>query len=140
MGSLLMIAAGVCWGAYSLRGRRAARPIGATAGNFVLTVPIALLAWLPVLGRVHLTPTGVMLAVISGSLTSGIAYSLWYAALPLLSTWTAALLQLCVPIVTAVAAAVLLSEPLSTRLLISGALILGGVTWSIAARRPAPRP
>lgn len=135
-GSVLMIAAGVCWGIYSLRGRGAGRPLGVTAGNFLRTVPIALVAWLLVFDRVQLSTRGLLLAAISGSLTSGIAYSLWYAALPRLSTWTAAIVQLCVPIVTAAAGALLLAEPLSTRLLIAGAGILGGVAWSLAPRRP----
>jgi drug/metabolite transporter (DMT)-like permease len=135
IGSALMIAAGVCWGIYSLRGRRAASPLGATAGNFVRTVPIAILASAVMFNRIHLSPRGLLMAAVSGALTSGIAYSIWYAVLPSLSTWTAAIVQLCVPVATAAAAAVLLSEPLSTRLLLSGAHILGGVIWSIAPRR-----
>jgi drug/metabolite transporter (DMT)-like permease len=134
-GSMLMIAAGICWGIYSLNGRTATRPLGATAGNFVRTTPIAVLAWALMLDRVHLSPMGVGLAMLSGSLTSGIAYALWYAVLPLLTTWTAAIVQLCVPIVTAMAATAWLAEPISARLLLSGACILGGVIWSIAPRR-----
>jgi drug/metabolite transporter (DMT)-like permease len=140
LGSILMIAAGICWGIYSLRGRGAARPLAATAGNFVRTMPIAIVAWVLMLGQLQLSTRGVLMATLSGSLTSGIAYSLWYAALPLLSTWTAAIVQLCVPIVTAVAAAMLLSEPLTPRLLLSGAAILGGELWSVASSRPRPRP
>lgn len=135
IGSVLMIAAGVCWGIYSLKGRRAASPLGATAGNFLRTVPIAIVASAVMFDRVHLSPRGLLLGAISGSITSGIAYSLWYAALPSLSTWTAAIVQLCVPVATAIAAALLLREPLSARLMISGALILGGIVWSIAPRR-----
>lgn len=135
LGSILMVAAGLCWGIYSLRGCGAANPLGATAGNFVLTVPLAIIVSALMLARLHLSPHGVALAALSGSLMSGIAYSLWYAALPHLRTWTAAIVQLSVPILTAAAAALLLSEPLSARLLIAGACIIGGVLWSIASRR-----
>lgn len=128
-GSLLMIAAGVGWGLYSVRGRDATRPLAATAGNFARTVPITLVAWAAalMLGHAHLSARGVLMAIVSGSLTSGIAYSLWYAALPGLATWTAAIVQLCVPMLTAIAATWLLGESVGTRLLVSGGLILGGV-------------
>jgi drug/metabolite transporter (DMT)-like permease len=138
LGSLLMIVAGVGWGLYSVRGRDATRPLAATAGNFARTVPIAIVAWasMLMLGHAHLSARGVLLAIVSGSLTSGIAYSLWYAALPGLATWTAAIVQLCVPMVTAIAATWLLGESLGTRLLVSGGLILGGVLLATVPRRP----
>jgi drug/metabolite transporter (DMT)-like permease len=130
VGWLLMIAAGASWGIYSVRGRGATKPVAATAGNFARTVPIAIVAWLVTLDRTHLSGRGLLMATISGSITSGLAYSLWYAALPGLSTWTAAIVQLCVPIVTALAATWLLGESVSSRMLISGALILSGVLLS----------
>ncbi len=136
VGSVLMIAAGACWGIYSLHGSDATRPLAATAGNFVRTVPIAIVVWAFALPHVQLTARGLVMAIVSGALTSGVAYTLWYVALPGLATWTAAIIQLCVPIVTAVAAAWLLGESLSTRLLISGALILGGVLLSTLPRSP----
>src|SRR5262249_43050486 len=101
----------------------------------------ALAAWLWTLtsGAAHLSPRGVFLAIVSGSLTSGLAYSLWYAALPHLTTWNAAIVQLCVLIVTAIAATWLLGESLGTRLVVSGASILGGVLLATVPR-PAPDP
>src|SRR5262249_35124775 len=93
LGSVLMIAVGASWGIYSVRGGGATKPLAATAGNFARTVPIAIVAWLVSLDRTPLSARGLLLATVSGSITSGIAYSLWYAALPGLSTWTAAIVQ-----------------------------------------------
>jgi drug/metabolite transporter (DMT)-like permease len=140
-GSALMIAAGACWGVYSVRGRGATRPLAATAGNFARTVPIALGVWALTISHAQWSTRGVLMATISGSVTSGIAYSLWYAALPGLATWTAAIVQLCVPIVTAVAATWLLGESISARVLIAGSLIVGGVLLStVPKKRAAQRP
>jgi len=135
IGSALMAEAGICWGAYSLLGRRRRDPIGATAGNFLrasLVGAIFLGVWLRWL---HVTPHGVLLAVASGSLASGVGYTLWYAVLPSLAAWRAAILQLIVPVLTALAATVLLHEPLSSRVIISTVLIIGGVALTTIKKR-----
>jgi drug/metabolite transporter (DMT)-like permease len=135
IGSALMAEAGICWGAYSLLGRRRRDPVGATAGNFLrasLIGAIFLGVWLRWL---HVTPHGVLLAVASGSLASGVGYTFWYAVLPSLAAWRAAILQLIVPVLTAVAATVLLHEPLSSRVVISTILIVGGVALTTATSR-----
>jgi drug/metabolite transporter (DMT)-like permease len=134
VGSMLMIGAGISWGLYSVRGCGATRPLAATAGNFVRTVPIALVVWALTAAQAQFTPYGLLLAIVSGAVTSGIAYTLWYAALPGLATLTAAMLQLAVPILTTVAAGWLLGEALSPRLLIAGTLILGGVLLAMLPR------
>src|SRR5262249_22944565 len=102
--------------------------------------PIAIVAWLATLHRTHLSARGLLMATVSGSITSGLAYSLWYAVLPGLSTWTADIVQLCVPIVTALAATWLLGESVSSRMLISGALILSGFLLATIPRSTGPRP
>ena len=76
-GAALMIAAGVAWGAYSLRGRGASRPLVATASNFARAVPLALALSLADMGSVHVSPRGALLAVASGTLSSGLGYGLW---------------------------------------------------------------
>ena len=136
--ALSMLAAGVAWGVYSLRGRGARAPLALTAGNFLRAAPLALaLPWL--LGApVALPWEGVALAVVSGALASGVGYALWYAALPALSATRAAVLQLLVPVLAALAGVVLLDEPLDARLLAGGAAILGGVALAVA--KPARRP
>jgi drug/metabolite transporter (DMT)-like permease len=135
-GALLMIAAGVAWGVYSLRGRAGGDPTAVTAGNFVraclpaIALAAALLPW------ATLDTAGVGLALLSGAVTSGIGYAIWYAALPGLSATRAASVQLSVPVLTALAGVVLLAEPLSLRLLLASAAVLGGIALVIAVRRP----
>lgn len=137
---LLMVLAGVAWGAYSLRGRGSGDPLGATAGNFLRSVPLASLLVIVVLlspsffGIVHGTAQGVALAIASGALASGVAYTLWYAALPGLTALRAALVQLTVPVLAALGAVVLLDERPSGRLIGSGSAVLGGVIVALLSR------
>ncbi len=133
----LMLVAGAAWGAYSLRGRAAGTdPLAETAGNFLRSVPLVglLVAASFLFEEISLSPRGLALALASGALASGIGYSLWYAALPGLTSDRAAIVQLLVPAVTALAATVVLDEPLSARLLIGGAVILGGVAIALLSR------
>jgi drug/metabolite transporter (DMT)-like permease len=138
LGSALMVIAGVAWGLYSLRGRRSSSPIKDTADNFIRSVPLAALAsassFILAPNRAHLTPHGLLLAASSGALASGLGYAAWYAALPRLKAVRAAVLQLTVPVITAVGGIVLLSERISLRLTLSAALILGGVAIALAGR------
>jgi drug/metabolite transporter (DMT)-like permease len=138
-GALLMMAAGACWGAYSLLGRGSAAPLADTAVNFVRTsalsaVPFIWLAWPP-----RGTSAGVAMAVASGTLASGLGYTLWYAALPALSAWRAAVLQLIVPVLTAAGAWLLLGEPMTLRLAVAGVLVGIGVWLTSSPRWHAPR-
>jgi len=125
LGVALMGAAAFGWGIYSLLGRGATDPLRATAGNFVYAAPLGLglLALLPD----GATPTGAGLAVISGAVTSGCGYALWYAVLPQLGSSRAAVAQLCVPVIAALAGLVLLGEVISLRFVMASALVLGGV-------------
>jgi drug/metabolite transporter (DMT)-like permease len=134
IGSLLMLGAGVAWGVYSLRGRASAAPLVDTAKNFVASVPLVLIGL--ALGRAdaHASREGVLLALGSGVVASGIGYSLWYLALPALSAARAAIVQLCVPVIAALAGVALLGETLTARLVIAGTLIVGGLGLSIAGR------
>ena len=126
-GAVLMAAAGACWGAYSLIGRRSRDPLADTALNFarasaVVLIPLAFFSW-----PFDATTRGVVFAVCSGALASGVAYSLWYAALPSLPSWRAATIQLAVPIVTAIAAALMLDESITQRLAVAAAFVAGGM-------------
>ena len=134
LGAGLMVAAGVAWGAYSLRGRAAVRPLAATAVNFLLTVPAAAILFAVSLGSATLTAKGVVLAILSGALASGVGYSLWYAALPRIAPMRAAVVQLAVPVLAAAAAVALLGEEPSLRLAISTVAILGGVALVVRGR------
>lgn len=136
-GALLMVAAGVAWGAYSLAGRGSRVPARATARNFLLAAPLGLAAWALAPGAAP-SARGVALAVTSGALTSGLGYVLWYAALRGHSATSAAVVQLLVPVLAAVAGVFVLGESASTRLVVSGALTLGGVALAVLAPRRDP--
>jgi drug/metabolite transporter (DMT)-like permease len=137
---LCMVLAGVAWGAYSLRGRGSGDPLGATAGNFIRSVPFAalLVASLALLGpsiaALHASAAGLALAVASGALASGVAYTFWYSALAGLSALHAALVQLTVPVLAALGAIVLLDEHPTARLIGSGLAVLGGVALALLTR------
>jgi len=136
-GALLMIGAGVAWGVYSLRGRGAARPLAMTASNFARAVPMALALSLAGLGFAHLSLRGILLAVASGALSSGVGYSLWYAALRGLTATQASVVQLSVPVLAAAGGVAVLGEALTPRLLASGMAILGGVALAVLGPRRA---
>ena len=134
----LMAAAGVAWGFYSLRGRReSAPPLVANAGNFLYAAPLAAaaVAVAATVSPLHATPKGVLLALLSGAVTSGLGYAIWYAALPGLSAATAGLVQLAVPVVAAAGGVVLFGERLTPRLLAAGALVLAGIALALFAPR-----
>jgi drug/metabolite transporter (DMT)-like permease len=134
-GALLMIAAGACWGAYSLAGRSSRDPLAATSGNFWRATILGTAALALLVNWSMLTWQGALLAGVSGSLASGVGYTLWYAALPSLTAWRAALLQLCVPVITAIAATILLAEPIPGRLVAAGVLVFAGVLLSLPSGR-----
>jgi len=126
-GALLMLTAGVAWGVYSLRGKGAGDPTGVTAGNFLRAAPIAVGLSLIMTTRASLDSAGVWYAVLSGTLTSGLGYAIWYRVLPALKTTHAATVQLSVPVIAALGGSVFLAEPITLRLVLTSALILGGI-------------
>lgn len=135
VGSVLMLASGVAWGVYSLRGKGAGDPTRVTAGNFMRAVPIALLLSLLTLGQMQWDATGVLYAVISGGITSGLGYSLWYRVLPHLRSTTAASLQLSVPVIASLGGVLFVGEALTLRLVLAAIAILGGIALVIRGRR-----
>jgi len=139
LGAALMTVAGVAWGVYSLRGRGLDNPLAATASNFLRAAPMALALSLLLYGRARASPAGILLALASGALTSGIGYVLWYAALKGLSAIRAAAVQLSVPPIAAFGAVLFLAEPLSPRLAAASAAILGGIALVLASRTQRKR-
>ncbi len=133
-GAALMLAAGVAWGIYSLRGKGAGDPLRVTAGNFLRAVAFAALLSLALASRLSLDGVGVACAIASGALTSGVGYAIWYTALPGLKATSAATVQLSVPIIAAVGGIVLLGEPPTLRLLLASVAILGGIAMVIRSR------
>ncbi|MDR5779499.1 DMT family transporter [Caballeronia sp. LZ065] len=135
--SALMIAAGIGWGVYSLRGRGRADPVAATAGNFLRALPFAVAVSIAALALLHarFDAAGVSYAIASGALTSGLGYVIWYAALKGLKPATAATVQLSVPVITAAGGVLLLGETLGARLVMSSIAILGGIALVVMTRR-----
>ena len=137
LGSALMLMAGIAWGVYSLRGRGAGSPLADTTGNFIGAVPLILAVRLGTLGDVHLSQPGILLAVLSGAVASGLGYVIWYAALAGLTATRAAIVQLSVPVLAAWGGVAFLAEDISLRLILAGAFILGGIALAILGRRKA---
>lgn len=134
-GAILMTVAGISWGMYSLQGKNIDNPIAVTSGNFTRAIPFAFIACILYLTNLNATLSGVLYAFISGALTSGVGYVVWYAALRNLTVTQAATIQLLVPIIATIGGVFFLSEIISLRLILSSILILGGVGSSFLARR-----
>lgn len=129
--ALLMLASGVAWGAYSLRGRGAGDPLRVTAGNFVRALPCAAALALLLFPTLSATPAGIAYAVASGALASGMGYAIWYSALPHLRATTAASVQLSVPLIATLGGVLLLGEAVTWRLLAAALAIVGGIALVI---------
>ncbi len=127
-GALMMAISGAAWGIYSIRGKTCVSPLRTTGFNFLrslVAVPILALIGMSYLSTISMT--GVMLAVASGAIASGIGYSMWYVAMPLLKTTQSAVVQLCVPVLAAIMGVVFLSEQLTLEFIIASSVILGAV-------------
>ena len=127
IGSILMLGAGVAWGIYSLRGKSAGDAIAATAGNFLRAVPFAAAVSLAFLAWATVDPIGIGYAIISGAITSGLGYVIWYSALPGLKSASAATVQLSVPVLAATGGILLLGEPITLRFILASIAVLGGI-------------
>ncbi|MFW2588636.1 DMT family transporter [Sagittula sp. SSi028] len=132
--SMFMLAAGFGWGVYSLAGKLSSDALQATAANFVLATPIAVVVLLGN-GLGPMTFEGVALAIVSGAVTSGLGYALWYAVLPRLDGSVAAVAQLTVPVIAMAGGMLFLTEPLTMDFVIASALVLGGVALSVLGPR-----
>ena len=132
-----MAIAGISWGVYSVRGKGETDPLASTAANFARAlIPVSLVSIVALLNTesTHASSHGVTLAILSGSLTSGVGYVIWYAAIRRLTSMQAALVQLSVPAIAAFGGVVLVAEPIGTRLLVSGLLVIGGISIALAVK------
>ncbi|MEM9580408.1 MAG: DMT family transporter, partial [Pseudomonadota bacterium] len=137
LGALLMLIAAVAWGLYTIVGRGAVDPLASTAWAFVLAAPVMTLVWLAVPDGISLQ--GTICAILSGAVTSGLGYAMWYRVLPQLSSATAAVAQLTVPVIAAFGGALLLAEPLTPRFALATLLVLGGVALTVLAQNRLTR-
>ena len=127
-GALIMAISGVAWGVYSIRGKTCVSPLRTTGFNFLrslVAVPILALVGMSYLTDISMK--GVILGAASGAIASGIGYSIWYVAMPLLKTTQSAVVQLCVPVLAALMGVVFLSEQLTLEFIIASSVILGAV-------------
>lgn len=135
LGLVLMLAAAVGWGIYSLRGQGSKAPLEETAGNFLRAVPMAGAFWMVAGGSTEASFTGVSLAIASGAFASGLGYALWYAVLPRIDATIAAIAQLSVPLIALVGGMLFLGETVSPLFAIAAVLTLGGILLAIFADR-----
>jgi drug/metabolite transporter (DMT)-like permease len=126
-GSILMLAAGIAWGIYSLRGKGAGDPANATAGNFLRAVPLAIGLSIALLPWARFDGAGVGYAILSGAIASGVGYAIWYTALPGLKAASAATVQLSVPVLAAAGGIIFLGESITLRFLFASVAVLGGI-------------
>jgi drug/metabolite transporter (DMT)-like permease len=136
-GALLMLAAGVAWGIYSLRGKGTSDAISATAGNFLRALPFAFLLAVALIAWMRLDRAGIGYAILSGAIASGLGYVIWYTALPNLKAASAATVQLSVPVLAAAGGILLLGEPLTLRFVLASVAVLGGIALVVMSRRAA---
>ena len=136
--ALLMISAGIAWGFYSLLGKKSNAPLLLTAGNFLyatlLTLP--LIVWLWVTDTWQWSNDGVLFALASGIVASGCGYAIWYKALPLIQSTTAATVQLSVPVIATLMGWAFLAEAISVQIMVASLMTLGGI-WLVIKMRKA---
>ncbi len=132
--SILMLISGSAWGIYSLRGRGSTDPISATTSNFLRAAPFAAALALAMAVRIHGDSSGLWNAILSGAVTSGVGYIIWYIALPGLKATTAATVQLSVPVLAATGGILLLGEPITLRFALASLAVLGGIALVVLER------
>lgn len=134
LAAMLMAGAGVAWGFYSVHGRGRGFPLANTAFNFVRAIPFVLIAFWWQAPELIVSTDGVMLAMVSGAITSGVGYAIWYLVLPQITVTTAAIGQLLVPLIAALGGVLFAHEVLTMHLLIAAVAIIGGILVVVLKR------
>lgn len=133
-GFSLMTVAGAAWGIYTLKGRGSKNPLADTTHNFLRTIPFVFILAIITIKKSHYSLEGVLFAILSGAIASGVGYTIWYIALGGLSAIQAAAVQLSVPIIAASGGVIFLAEEITFRLTISALMILGGILFVVLGR------
>jgi len=133
-GLILMTISGISWSIYTLKGRSSINPLMDTAYNFSRTIPFVAILAIFTLPNLSYTSEGIMLALVSGAVTSGLGYTIWYIALGGLSSTQAAVTQLSVPVIAAIGGVIFVSEPMTLRLIISASLVLSGILMVVLGK------
>ncbi len=134
-GLILMTLSGIAWGYYTLAGKGSKNPLADTGYNFLRTLPFVVILIALNFDKVYLTEQGIYLAIASGAITSGLGYTIWYIALRALQTMQAAVLQLLVPVIAAIGGVIFVDELLTSRIVISALLILGGILLVVIGKK-----
>lgn len=134
-GFILMMSAGIAWGFYTLSGQNTLNPITQSRFNFVYSLPLVLILFAATYSNIDISWRGFWLASVSGGLSSGLGYALWYKALDKLSLPLAGILQLLVPVIATLGGLLFAGEAIGQELLIAGVLIIGGIALSLIAKR-----
>ena len=135
LGFVLMVLSGIAWGCYTLAGKGSKAPLLDTASNFLRTLPFIALVTLLTFDAAQLSSHGIVLAIVSGAITSGLGYAVWYSVLPALTVTKAAVVQLTVPIIAAFGGVLFSNEVITIQLMISSILVLGGVLVVIVGKQ-----
>ena len=143
IGAALMCISGMAWSIYSHLGRAANNPAKETTGNFIKALPMALTLWLVSHGsesfsNLVLDSLGITYALLSGIVTSGIGYIIWYSVLPELKATQAAIVQLSVPIIVTLTGALLLNEEITLRVVLAAIAILSGTILVLTCKQSKP--
>jgi len=133
-GFVLMTVSGMSWGIYTLKGRGSKNPLMDTSYNFLRTIPFVALLAIFTTQNMSYSFEGIILALISGAITSGVGYTIWYIALGGLSSTQAAVLQLSVPVIAAIGGVVFVSEEITIRLIISATIVLSGILMVVLGK------
>lgn len=139
LGAVLMGISGVAWGCFSLLARGANDPIETNASNLIACLLPAAAVNVLVAHDFEATTAGVLLAIASGGIATGLGYVLWYFALRGLPATHAATVQLSMPALVALGGVGLLSEPLTRRVLVASVMMLGGITLVLQRNQGARR-
>ncbi|MDP5799752.1 DMT family transporter [Pseudomonas aeruginosa] len=132
----IMLLSGIAWAGYTLIGKRSSDPLSSTTGNFLRALPMMLLASIPFIHELSIDTYGLLCAIASGTLASGVGYTIWYAAMRSLTSFRAATVQLSVPVLASLAGVLILGEHLTLRLAITSLAVLGGITLVLSDRGP----
>jgi drug/metabolite transporter (DMT)-like permease len=131
-----MIIAGISWAVYTVLGKKSSDSLYNTMDNFtksLIFVGIFYILFLP--ENSFITQKGLILAFISGSLTSAIGYLLWYEILPKMQFITAGIIQLFVPIISIIISIIFLNESLTSTLFLSTMMIFMGISLTIFSKK-----
>ena len=137
-GAILMALSGISWGCFTVLARDGRDPIEANAGNFLVCLLPAMIVNLLFGNPFGTTVSGLLLAATSGAIATGFGYVVWYFAIRDLPVTQAATVQLSMPALVSLGGAAFLSEPITTRLLVASAAMLGGIALVLARRRELP--